>query len=192
MPFEIFSMNYVRLETDRLLMREWQEGDLKPFAEMGQDPDVMRYFPKQMSQEDAEQFITKSNLFLQHKGFTLWATTVKESGQFAGFVGLAEPSYQTHFTPCVEIGWRLSKKFWGQGFATEAARRVLKYAFEDLNLPEIVSFTTVLNTPSMKVMERIGMIRDTGGDFDHPKIPVDHPLCRHVLYRIKKQNSVVG
>jgi RimJ/RimL family protein N-acetyltransferase len=192
MPFEIFSMNYVRLETDRLLMREWQEGDLKPFAEMGQDPDVMRYFPKQMSQEDAKQFIAKSNLFLQQKGFTLWATTVKESGQFAGFVGLAEPSYQTHFTPCVEIGWRLAKRFWGHGYATEAAKRVLKYAFEDLNLPEIVSFTSVLNAPSMKVMERIGMSRDTGGDFDHPKIPQDHPLCRHVLYRIKKQNSVVG
>jgi len=108
---------------------------------------------------------------------------LKETNEFAGFIGLAVPAFEAHFTPCVEIGWRLAARFWDRGLATEGAATVLACAHNSLGLEQIVSFTVVENFASRRVMEKIGMIRDLRGDFDHPRIPKEHPLCRHVLYR---------
>ena len=112
----------------------------------------------------------------------------RESGAFIGFVGLDVPSFEAPFTPCVEIGWRLEQASWGKGFATEAARECLRFAFESLVVAEVVSFTVPLNRRSRDVMERLGMSRDATGDFDHPRIPAGHPLRHHVLYRVRRED----
>jgi len=178
-------MHIQRLETSRLLLREWVDTDREPFAEMNGDPEVMQFFPKPLSHEESDRFIIKSNQILSEKKFGLWAVEVKDSKEFIGFIGLAAPAFEAHFTPCIEIGWRLKKQAWGKGFATEGAVTVLQYGFQDLKLSEIVSFTSALNRPSIKVMERIGMTRKEHEDFDHPRIEHGHRLQRHVLYRIK-------
>jgi RimJ/RimL family protein N-acetyltransferase len=152
---------------------------------MNADPDVMRYFQKPLTREESDRFIDKSNQILTEKGFGLWAVEVKGTGRFIGYIGLAVPAFEAHFTPCTEIGWRLSKQNWGQGFATEGAEKVLTYAFQQLGLKEVVSFTSTLNTPSIKVMKRIGMQRKEDEDFDHPKVEKGHRLARHVLFRLE-------
>jgi RimJ/RimL family protein N-acetyltransferase len=184
--FERGYMKIPRLESERLVLREWLEGDFQPFANMGCDPDVMRFFPKHLTAEESRQFIAKSNATLLEKQFGLWAVEIKESGEFIGFIGLAVPTFETNFTPCTEIGWRLAKESWGKGYATEGAMRVLQYAFKDLGLEEVVSFTSELNLPSIKVMERIGMDRNPAEDFNHPRVEKGHRLERHVLYRREK------
>jgi len=176
-------MKIPRLETERLILREWIDGDIQPFVDMNCDPDVMRFFPKHLTAEESRQFIAKSNSILLEKQFGLWAVEIKESGEFIGFIGLAIPTFETSFTPCTEIGWRLTKQSWGKGYATEGAKRVLQYAFKNLDLKEVVSFTSELNRPSIKVMERIGMKRSPSEDFNHPRVEKGHRLERHVLYR---------
>lgn len=177
-----------RLESDRLILREWRESDIEPFANMNTDPVVMEFFPKLLSYEESKQFVLNSNTILNDKQFGLWAAEVKETKEFIGFIGLAVPTFEAPFTPCTEIGWRLKANSWGNGFATEGAKRVLEYAFSDLDLKEIVSFTSELNVRSWKVMERIGMSRNPNEDFDHPKVEEGHKLRRHVLYRIDSVN----
>lgn len=115
--------------------------------------------------------------------FGLWAIEVPGVTELAGFVGLSVPDFVAHFTPCVEIGWRLAVQHWGKGYATEGALAVLDYAFTSLQLREVVSFATKENMASRRVMEKIGMIHDEGGDFVHPNLPEGHPLRPHVLYR---------
>jgi 3-dehydroquinate dehydratase/shikimate dehydrogenase len=181
-------MNFLRIESERLILREWNETDIEPFASLNCDPDVMQYFPKPLTTEESKQFIIKSNSILQEKSFGLWAAEIKSSSEFIGFIGLAVPTFEAPFTPCIEIGWRLAKKFWSQGYATEGARRVLQYAFDDLHLNEVVSFTSELNRPSIRVMERIGMKRDPNEDFYHPRVEKGHRLEKHVLYRLKKND----
>jgi RimJ/RimL family protein N-acetyltransferase len=173
-----------KIETERLLLREWIDDDILPFYEMGQDPRVMEYFPSLWSMNSVEIFIKNMQIQLEEKKYSLWALEEKKSKRFIGFVGLNSPQWEAHFTPCVEIGWRLAFEFWGKGYATEAAKSVLKYAFNKLHLQELVSFTTVGNLRSRKVMERIGMHRDPEGDFLHPKLDPNHILAKHVLYRI--------
>ncbi len=119
-------------------------------------------------------------------GFGIWAVEAPGVAAFIGFIGLQRPTFHAHFTPCVEIGWRLSPAFWGKGYATEGARAALRFGFEDLNLDQIVSFTVLANKPSWSVMERIGMTRDPAEDFDHPRLPEGHPLRRHILYRANR------
>ena len=169
------------LRTDRLLLRGWRESDLEPFAALNADPEVMRYFPAPMSREESDALAARAAGALADRGWGLWA--VDRDGEFLGFTGLAVPRFQAHFTPAVEIGWRLARAAWGSGYATEAATEVLRFAFEELRLGEVVSFTAVENRRSRAVMERIGMVRDEAGDFDHPAVPEDSPLRRHVLYR---------
>lgn len=172
------------LETPRLILRKWQKYDLEPFAAMNQCPQVMEYFPSPLSRDESEDFIKICNAEIAQQGFGLFACVLKECLQFIGFVGLHIPSFKTRFTPCVEIGWRLAQPFWGQGYATEAAHAVLQFGFEQCKLTEIVSFTTVKNVRSRRVMEKLGMQHDVRDDFNHPGLPVEHPLCKHVLYRI--------
>lgn len=171
------------LRTERLLLRQWREEDRQPFAELNADPETMRYFPATLTREESDAFVDRASELIEERGWGLWAVEVVGGAPFVGFVGLNV----TRFGPMegtVEVGWRLRREHWGNGYATEAAREALRFGFEELGLDEIVSFTSIPNTPSQRVMERIGMTRDPSRDFDHPSIPDGHPLQRHVLYAI--------
>jgi RimJ/RimL family protein N-acetyltransferase len=171
------------LETDRLILRRWHSSDIEPFVSLNADPRVMEFFPATLSRLESEAMITKIEKKFEDYGFGIWATELKEPKIFIGFIGLNVPRTPLPFSPCTEIAWRLAFDHWGKGYAQEGARAVLAYGFEELSLEEIVSFTTLGNIRSRHVMERIGMTRDTKGDFDHPEIPTGHPLKKHVLYR---------
>lgn len=173
------------LETNRLILRQWKATDFQVFAELNADPEVMAYFPKTLSQDESDAIGQKCQLLISQKGWGFWAAELKSSGEFIGFVGLHVPEDDLPCCPCVEIGWRLLKKHWGKGYATEAALESLSFAFEILELDEVVSFTTVSNKPSRAVMERIGMV-NSQQNFMHPMLSEDHPLVEHVLYKITK------
>lgn len=173
------------LKTKRLLLRPWREQDLEPFAKLNADPEVMKYFPSLLSKKESDRLAERISAPLEQNGWGLWAVSAAEVSDFIGFIGLLEVGFDSHFTPAVEIGWRLDSKYWGKGYATEGALAALKYGFETLRLKEIVSFTSILNKRSIKVMERIGMKHCLDDDFKHPKLPKGHRLSKHVLYRIK-------
>jgi len=173
----------VRLTTPRLVLREWLDADREPFAAMNADPAVMEHFPALMSRTDSDALVDRIEAHFDEHGYGLWAVEVGETGEFIGFTGLAIPRFEAHFTPAVEVGWRLRRPAWGRGLASEAARRVLAFWFQDLQRPEVVSFTALGNARSRAVMTRIGMTHDPADDFDHPLLPEDSPLRRHVLYR---------
>jgi RimJ/RimL family protein N-acetyltransferase len=128
--------------------------------------------------------IARIQATFDERGFGLWAVEIVGVAPFAGFIGLSVPRFEAHFTPCVEIGWRLAAEHWGRGYATEGARAALAFGLDTLKLKEIVSFTVPENVRSRRVMEKIGMRHDEPGDFEHPLLPEGHPLRRHVLYRI--------
>ena len=172
------------MRTARLLLRPWREADLEPFAALNADREVMRHFAAPIEREQSDAFARRQAAAIEERGWALWAVEVVGGASFAGFVGLAEPRFDAHFTPAVEIGWRLARANWGNGYATEAARESLRYGFEVLDLDEIVSFTTSANDRSRRVMERIGMAHDPDGDFEHPALPPGHPVRPHVLYRL--------
>jgi RimJ/RimL family protein N-acetyltransferase len=172
------------LRTARLTLRRWRDADRAPFAQINADPRVMEFFPAPLSRDESDALITRIEAGFDRYGFGLWALEVRETGQFIGFTGLAPPEFEAHFTPAVEVGWRLAAPAWGRGYATEAARAAIAFGFERAGLEEIVSMTSVVNERSRAVMERLGMSRDPADDFDHPGIPAGHPLRRHVLYRI--------
>lgn len=175
----------VSLETPRLRLRPWKDSDLEPFARLNADPRVMEFFPKTLSREESDAVAAAIRARFDAWGYGFWAAELKSSGAFIGFIGLSHPSFQAHFTPCTEIGWRLDPAYWGQGLATEGARAAAAFAFDTLRLPELVSFTVPANLRSRAVMERLGMRWDPAEDFDHPGLPEGHPLRRHVLYRLK-------
>lgn len=168
-------------------LRQWRDDDLDAFAEMNADPEVMRYMPAALSREESAATLERLRAKIDEQGWGLWA--VDFQGELAGWTGLASPTWTAHFTPCVEVGWRLRRNFWGRGLATAAARQAVAFGFERLGLAEIVSFTVPANERSWRVMERLGFTRDRAGDFDHPRLPAGHPLRRHVLYR--KKNPAV-
>jgi ribosomal-protein-alanine N-acetyltransferase len=176
-----------RLTTERLLLREWRESDRAPFAAMNADPEVMRLMTRPLDRAESDAFVDRIRAHWDADGHGLWAVERRDDGSFIGFVGLAEPTFAAAFTPAVEIGWRLARPAWGHGFATEAARAALGWGFEVLGLAEIVSFTTVANTRSRAVMERLGMTHDPAEDFLHPNLPEDHPIRPHVLYRLSRE-----
>ena len=134
----------------------------------------------------SDTFLARNQADIAANGYGLYAVEVKQSGAFVGYVGLARPNFEAHFTPAVEIGWRLARETWGQGYATEAARAVVDHAFGPLGLEALVSFTAEWNRPSRRVMEKIGMTHDPADDFRHQKLPADHKLSRHVLYRLSR------
>ncbi len=170
-------------ETRRLLLRQWQQGDLDSFAQLSADVDVMRYLPGVLNREQSDALGARIQSLITERGWGFWAVEIKELHAFAGFVGLHIPTADLPFNPCVEIGWRLAKPFWGNGYATEAAHAAAHFAFTTLALTEIVAFTTVANYPSQRVMERLGMQRDPE-TFLHPELPADSPLSEHCLYRL--------
>ena len=172
------------LETERLLLREWRDEDREPFARMNADPRVMEFFAATLTAAQTDAMLERVQAHLDRHGFGWWPAELKETGAFVGFIGLAVPYFEAHFTPCVEVGWRLAADHWGRGLATEGARAALRYGFEELGLREIVSFTVPANVRSRRVMDKLGMTRNPADDFDHPRIAEGHPLRRHVLYRI--------
>lgn len=183
------------IETKRLILREWEDKDIEPFARINQDPRVLEFLLRPLSKEESSAWIKKINESCKENRFGLWAATLKTGDpslkhagtRLIGFIGLNIPTFKAHFIPCVEIGWRLGSQFWGHGYATEGARAILEYAFEQLYLKEIVAFTVPANTHSIRVMEKIGMKRDYAADFHHPNLPKDHPLSLHVFYRIRNE-----
>ena len=175
--------------TERLVLRSWRDSDRAPFAALNADPEVMRHFPAPMSRQESDAFVELMQDRLEREGWGLWALEVRDTGRFIGFTGLSVPRFTASFTPCVEVGWRLTRDAWGHGYATEAARAALAVGFGELGLEEVVSFTAVGNERSRAVMARIGMTHDPTDDFDHPALPEGHPLRRHVLYRIGAAES---
>lgn len=171
------------ISTARLGLRRWAPADLEPFIEMNRDPAVMRYFPRLTTPEESAAMAKRIDAFFDEHGYGLYALELKTTGEFIGFTGFSRPSFESWFTPCTEIGWRLRKQAWNKGYATEAAKACLDHARNHLLLPEIYSFTALLNAPSEKVMQKIGMT--LVGEFDHPKIEPGHPIRPHVLYRIR-------
>ncbi|MFN8357597.1 MAG: GNAT family N-acetyltransferase [Spirosomataceae bacterium] len=176
------SSNFV-ITTPRIGLRPWKDSDQAPFIQMNADPRVMEFFPSCLSADETLAMIERIQQFIKTNGFGFWAAELLQTQQFIGFIGLSMPRFEASFTPCVEIGWRLMPEFWGQGLATEGAAACLTYAFEQLNLNEVVSFTTVTNLRSMRVMQKIGMKHIL--NFMHPSLPINHPLSEHVLYQIQ-------
>jgi RimJ/RimL family protein N-acetyltransferase len=177
------------LRTARILLRAWRGEDLEPFAAMNADPEVLEHFPSgSMTRAESDALVERFAARWRDDGHAPWAVERLEDGAFLGFIGLATAHFDAHFTPAVEVGWRLGRDAWGHGYATEGGSASLRWGFEALGLAEIVSFTTPANTRSRAVMERLAMTRDPADDFDHPRIPVGHPLRRHVLYRLRRRD----
>lgn len=174
----------MRYETERLILRTWKDSDTEPFAELCADKDVMEFFPKTLSYEETLELIERIKTKFISEGYCFFAVELKITGEFIGFIGLSKPSFTAHFTPCTEIGWRLSKKHQGFGYATEGALKCLDIGFNEFNLDEIVSIAVVDNINSQNVMQKIGMTRCTNGDFLHPGLPSTHKFAKHVLYKI--------
>jgi RimJ/RimL family protein N-acetyltransferase len=166
-------------------MRRWRAEDREPFAAMNADPLVMEHFLAPLSRGQSDELIERIEAAFEQHGFGLWALELRSSGDFIGFAGLAVPAFEAHFTPAVEVGWRLARSAWGQGYATEAGRAAVEFGFDRAALEQIVSFTSVGNLRSRAVMERIGMSRDPADDFENPQIPAGDRLRPHVLYRIR-------
>lgn len=175
------------ITTERLILRKFTPDDSDAFGAMNGDPQVMRYFPAIMTREASDGFLKRAIENWETVGFSWFALEMRDSGKLIGFTGLSRPPYETPFTPCVEIGWRLVPSAWGKGLACEAAHASLTFGFSDLAMDEIVSFTTVTNQPSQNLMKRIGMHRNPMDNFDHPMLANDHPLRAHVLYRLSRE-----
>jgi RimJ/RimL family protein N-acetyltransferase len=176
----------IEFETARLRLRRWRDADREPFAALNADPIVMEYFPSMLDRTATFAMIDRFEAAFAERGWSNWAVEVIATGEFIGFVGLSIPRLQFPFSPCVEIGWRLARAHWGKGYASEGASGALRAGFERIGLPEILSWTSVVNQRSRAVMERIGM-HDTHEDFEHPGIAAGHLLRQHVLYRVRRE-----
>ena len=174
------------LRTERLLMRCWAREDRPAFAAINRDPRVMEFLGEPLTPEQSDDFVDRIEARLETQGFGFWALEAPDVAPFIGMAGLNVPRFDAPFMPAVEVGWRLDPAYWGHGYATEAARAALEYAFDVLSLDDVVAFTVEGNMRSRRVMERIGMTRDAEGDFDHPLVAVGSPLRRHVLYRVRR------
>ena len=169
------------IETARLLLRPWRAEDREPFAAMGRDPEVMQHFPSLLAREESDALVGRIEAHFAANGFGPWAVEIPGAASFAGFIGLMATTWEAHFTPCIEIAWRLARPFWGRGYATEGARAALEFGFSRLGLAEIVAFAVPANVRSIQVMQRIGMTFSE--EFDHPRFEAGHPLRKHVLFR---------
>jgi RimJ/RimL family protein N-acetyltransferase len=174
------------LRTSRLLLREWRDDDLEPFAAMSADPEVMELLLGPYDRAKSDRWVATARDAWRAQNFGQWVVELPGETSFIGVVGLSRVGYEAHFTPAVEVAWRLTRPYWGQGIAREAARAVIEDGFYRLHLDEIVGITTPANRRSWGLMERLGMVRDVDGDFDHPGVPEGHRLRRHVLYRLRR------
>jgi RimJ/RimL family protein N-acetyltransferase len=184
------------IETDRLLLRQWQPLDFPAFAQINSDDEVMRYFPAKLSEQESNAMAQRCHDLIEQRGWGFWAAQEKLSSAFIGFIGLHIPIADLPFSPCVEIGWRLAQHAWGKGLATEGGRAALEFAFTQLSLPVVVAFTTLKNERSQRVMQRLGMQKDQL-TFQHPALPDGHAMREHCLYRasadsLTQHSSVAG
>jgi RimJ/RimL family protein N-acetyltransferase len=171
------------LQTERLLLRRWRQKDRAPWASMSADPLVMEHFPSLLSAAESDAFVDRMEACFEERGYGLWAVELRGTAAFVGCVGLLPVDIDAHFTPAIEVGWRLARAFWGRGIATEAAIAAISFGFDELALTGIVAFTAARNLPSRRVMARLGMLRDPAEDFLHRDLPPGNPLAPHVLYR---------
>jgi len=171
------------LITERLLLRHWRDSDRLHFQRMNADPRVMEFFPEPLTAEASDALFARAREHCNLHGFGPFAVELLDTGTFIGFIGLSVPAFDAHFMPAVEIGWRLGFEYWGRGLASEGARAALEFAFNDVGLEQVVSFTVPANLRSRRVMERLGMTHDPADDFEHPRLSEGHPLRHHVLYR---------
>ena len=169
------------MTTIPISLRQWNDQDLEPYAAMNADMEVMRYFPNPLTIAESKESLSRLRAGIDQRGWGLWAVEV--DGEFGGFTGLAEPKFTAHFTPCVEIGWRFRREFWGRSIAYSAALIAQSFAFQKLKVSELVSFTSAINSRSRRLMERLGYTRNESDDFLHPALAEDSPLRLHVLYR---------
>ena len=176
----------VELRTPRLRLRQWVDADLEPFAALNADGEVMRHLQGALGRKESDAYAAVRRAAIAEHGHGMWAVEVVDGAAFAGMVGLAEPDFEARFTPAVTVGWRFAREHWGRGYASEAARAAVAFGFESLGLEEILSWTTVDNAASRRVMERIGMTRDAADDFDHPLRSPSDPTRPHVLYRLRR------
>lgn len=173
------------IRTERLVLRPWRDSDRPVFAAHSADPEVMRHFPKTLTRAEADAYVDKTNRELAEYGFCKWAVEMPGVAPFIGIVGIGPIVWEAEFTPAVELAWRLGRDYWGKGLATEAARAAMRDGFERAGLAEIVAVTSLGNTRSIAVMQRLGMVRDR--EFDHPRLEEGHRLRRHVLYRADRK-----
>ncbi|WP_185843598.1 GNAT family N-acetyltransferase [Pseudoalteromonas luteoviolacea] len=176
----------VELRTERLRLRQWCGADKELFAKMSSDPEVMRYFPALLSSKESELLAEKITALIAENGYGFWAVTLRNDKlpeEFIGFVGLHWQTQVNPSQPFMEIGWRLARRYWGSGYAYEAAQKALSFAFETLKLNEVYAFTALSNLPSQKLMKRLGM-KNMERDFLHPSLPTGHPLQAHCLYKV--------
>lgn len=172
------------LRTSRLVLRPWRDEDLPAYAELNADPRVMEHFPALLSRDESDAQAGRIRKHWDAHGFGIWAVEIVGGAPFVGFIGLQHVPFAAAFTPAVEVGWRLAHDAWGHGYATEGARAAIEHGFGPLGLREIVAMTLASNQRSRRVMEKLGMRRAHGEDFDHPRIPEGNALRRHILYRI--------
>lgn len=170
------------IQTERLILRQFELSDSQKYFEINQDVYVVEFLPGKLTLEEAEGFIRKQTDNLHKYGYCLYAAELKKTSELIGFIGL---NY-TDFLKQTEVGWRLGREYWGNGYATEGAKACLEFGLNTLNLNQIISFTVPKNTRSIKVMEKIGLEKDSY--FNHPKLSLDHPLSQHVLYKKCKKN----
>jgi len=179
----------IALRTSQLVLRPWRDEDIADFAEMSADPVVMEYLlPLSERGLSADTWVARKRAHWEEHGFGQWVVELPGEASFIGVVGLETVSYDAHFTPAVEVAWRLVRAYWGRGYATEAAKAALDYGFGEVGLGEIVALTVPANQRSRRVMKRLGMTRSPQDDFDHPRLP-EGPLRRHVLYRLRNPNG---
>ena len=171
------------IETARLILRPWRTSDLPLFAEQNADPVVMRFLGGVLTREESDAYVRRAERHLAETGFCKWAVEAPGVAPLIGAVGLTRVAFEASFTPAVEVAWRLRRRHWGRGYATEAARAAVEDGFRRVGLREIVAMAALENTASTRVMERLGMTRSIA--FDHPRLPEDSPSRRHVLYRLR-------
>jgi ribosomal-protein-alanine N-acetyltransferase len=167
-------------QTPRLGFRLWRKSDTKPFIALNRDPDVRRYFPQTLTAAQSKLSIRRFQQHHRDCGYGLYAIDYLPEDVFIGFIGFNHTTFEADFTPCVEIGWRLTKAYWGKGLATEGAKACLQYGFSQLGFRVVYSFAAIANVPSIRVMQKVGMRQV--GTFMHPRLPEHHPLQEHVLY----------
>ena len=175
------------IETRRLILRPWRDNDLPLFAEQNADPVAMRFLIGPLSRTASDAYAEAARQHLAETGYGKWAVEAPGIASFIGAVGLSRVRFEASFTPAVEVAWRLHRRYWGQGFATEAARAAIEDGYSRVGLREIVAITTLGNIPSTRVMQRLGMTRTI--EFDHPLVPEGHHLRRHILYRLAREEG---
>jgi len=176
-------INYI-FKSERLGFRNWKNSDIEEFAKLCADEEVMKHFPSILSREEVLNLIERMKQHYLDRAYTYFATEILDTQEFIGMIGLANQEYETPFTPATDIGWRLKRSAWGNGYATEGAKRCLDFAFNELNIEKIISVCTISNWKSENVMKKIGMTKK--GEFDHPKMIAHPEYLKHYCYEIVK------